>query len=187
MIEAELKARVREPVALRERLSRLAAGEQSIYRDAYYDCRGGDRAASGRELRLRTIEAAGERRFVLTYKEPSVDGASGSKPEHESEVSNPAAMDVLLRGLGLGVVVAFEKHCTNYRFRVDSREMTATVVTVRELDGVFVELETMTDADGVGAALADVRSVLLRLGIEDGDFTTEQYTDAVLESRRGQR
>lgn len=187
MIEAELKARVRDRSALHARLSRLASGEQSSYRDVYYDCRGGDLAASGRELRLRAIEVAGQRRSVLTYKEPAVDVGSGSKPEHESEVGNPAAVDVLLRGLGLEVMVAFEKHCTNYRFSAEGREMTATVVTVPELDGVFVELETMTDADSVGAALADVRSVLLRLGIENEDFTAEQYTDAVLESRRGRR
>jgi hypothetical protein len=34
------------------------------------------------------------------------------------------------------------------------------------------------------AALADIRAVLLRLGILGEDLTTEQYTDAVL-ARRG--
>lgn len=187
MIEAELKARVRDADALHKRLSRLAVGEHSIYRDVYYDHPGRDLSRSGRELRLRDIEAAGQRRSVLTYKESAVDLASGSKPEHESEVGSPAAVDVLLRGLGLEVMVAFEKRCTNYRFHAEGREMTATVVTGPELDGVFVELEAMTNADDVGAALADIRSVLVRLGIDDADFTAEQYTDAILESRHRQR
>ena len=41
--------------------------------------------------------------------------------------------------------------------------MVATVVRVPELDGVFIELETMTDGEGVGAALAAIRSMMLRL------------------------
>jgi hypothetical protein len=39
-------------------------------------------------------------------------------------------------------LVSFEKHCTNYRFRVEGRDLLATVVTVPELDGTFLELET---------------------------------------------
>ena len=80
MIEAELKARVRDPGGLRERLSRLATGEHCTYRVTYYDHSGGDLAVSGRELRLRTIEAPGQRRSLLTYKEAAVDAANGSKP-----------------------------------------------------------------------------------------------------------
>ena len=88
-----------------------------LYRDAYYDHPGRDLAASGRELRLRSIESGGSRRALLTFKEAAVDAVSGSKPEHESQVSDPAAVGVLLTALGLEVVVEFEKHCTNYRFR----------------------------------------------------------------------
>jgi len=61
--------------------------------------------------------------------------------------------------------------------------MLATVVTVPELDGTFVELETMAAEDDVDAALADIRAVLADLGIGEEDLTTEQYTDAVLEAR----
>lgn len=63
------------------------------------------------------------------------------------------------------------------------RDLLATVVTIPELDGTFIELETMTDAGGVDAALADVRSVLGWLGIYSEDLTNEQYTEAVLASR----
>jgi adenylate cyclase class 2 len=184
VIEAELKARVRDPGLLHDRLSGLAAGERVIYRDTYYDRPGGDLAGSGRELRLRIIEAPGWRRSLLTYKEAAVDAASGSKPEHETQVADPAAVDVMLLGVGLEHLVAFEKHCVNYRFRAEGRDMLATVVTVDGLDGTFIELETMTGPDGVDGALADVRVVLLRLGVTDGDLTTEQYTDAVLRSLR---
>jgi adenylate cyclase, class 2 len=186
VIEAELKARVRDPGAVRERLANVAAGERSIYRDVYYDWPGRGLTATGQELRLRAIEGTDGRRSLLTYKEAAVDAASGSKPEHETQVGDAAVVDILLRALGLQVVVAFEKDCTNYRFRAEGRDLLATVVTVPELDGTFIELETMTDADGLDGALADVRSVLARLGIHSDDFTNEQYTEAVLASRDDQ-
>jgi len=183
VIEAELKARVRNPHALHQQLRRLAAGEQSVYRDTYYDRPGKDLTASGRELRLRTVQTNDRQRSLLTYKEPVVDPESGSKPEHETEVTSPDAADVLLRGVGFEHLVSFEKHCTNYRFCAEGRELLATVVTVPELDGTFLELETMADPADTAAALADIRAALLKLGIADDDLTTEQYTDAVLAQR----
>jgi adenylate cyclase class 2 len=185
VIEAELKARVRDPGALHEQLRRLATAEASTYRDTYYDLPGQDLTTTGRELRLReVILSSGERRSLLTYKEAAVDAASGSKPEHETGIESPSAIDVMLRGLGLEHLVAFEKHCTNYRFSVDGHDMLATVVTAPELDGTFIELETMADPENTSDALASIRIVLTNLGITDDDFTTEQYTDAVLRSRQ---
>ena len=61
--------------------------------------------------------------------------------------------------------------------------MLATVVTVPEIDGVFIELETLADEEEFPAALGDVRAVLGELGITEDDLTTELYTDAVLRAR----
>lgn len=133
---------------------------------------------------MRLMEAVGRRQALLTYKEPAVELASGSKPEHETDVGDPSAVDVMLRGLGLVHLVAFEKHCSNYRFAAMGRDMLATVVQVPELEGTFIEVETMTDEDGTAAALADVRAVLGQLGITEDDLSSEQYTDAVLKTRQ---
>jgi adenylate cyclase class 2 len=184
VIEAELKARVREPDALRERLRRLADEERSTYRDTYYDRPGHDLTAVGRELRVRVIETGEMRRTVLTYKEPAVDSGSGSKPEHETKVADATTLDTVFRALGLQHLVAFEKRCANYRFTALGRDMLATVVTVPEIDGTFIELETMADNTDVDAALSDIRTVLGDLGIVNDDLTTEQYTDAVLRARQ---
>lgn len=184
MIEAELKAQVREPEAVRERLVMLAAGQDSVYHDTYYDWPNQGLTTDGRELRVRLIAAAGEMRALLTYKEPAIDSASGSKPEYETYVEDPSAVDVMLRGLGLECIVAFEKRCTNYRFTASGREMLATVVQVPELNGTFIEVETMADEDDAPAALADVRALLAELGIVEDDVTSELYTDAVMRARR---
>jgi adenylate cyclase, class 2 len=183
MIEAELKARVRDPDALRNRLRSLAAEEVSVYHDTYYDTPDRSLTGSGRELRVRVIETGGERRAVLTYKEPAVDVATGSKPEHETVIGDAQVAEVILTALGMEHVVAFRKHCANYRFTASKRDMLATVVTVPELKGAFLELETQAEELELSGALTDLRAVLNELGIADDELTTETYTDAVVRAR----
>ena len=184
MIEAELKARVADPEALRARLRRLADEELSVYHDTSYDTPAHDLTASGRELRIRVIDSAdGARRTVLTYKEPPADAATRSKPKHETAVADAAVIDVILQALGTVHLVAFEKLCANYRFTAKGRDMLATMVTVPEIDGTFLELETLATEDDLVAGLADVRAVLGELGITETDLTTEEYTDAVIRAR----
>jgi adenylate cyclase, class 2 len=61
------------------------------------------------------VETSGVRRAVLTYKGPTADAASGSKPEHGTKVAGAAVVDEVLRALGLDHLVAFDKHCANWR------------------------------------------------------------------------
>lgn len=121
---------------------------------------------------------------MLTFKEPAVDAATGSKPEHETTAGDAAALITVLTALGAQEVLAFEKRCTNYRFTAHGRELLATVVTVPELAGdTFVELETLAAPDDIDAALTVVREVLAELGIEPGDHTADLYADAVVAAR----
>lgn len=62
--------------------------------------------------------------------------------------------------------------------------MLATLVRVSELDGTFLELETLVEEMDVSGALEDVREVLVELGIGADDLTREQYTVAVRARRR---
>jgi len=211
-IEAEIKARVRRSEAVREALRGRADAEVRVYTDAYYDAPGHPLTASGRELRIRTVttpasgrdhgpnppETASSRphkaeitttvsgHTILTYKAPSLHEATGSKPESETEVSDPEALDAILRGLGYEPFISYEKHCTNWSYSTSGRRLLATLVTVPDLDGTFLEIETLTEAPGdLPAALAVVRAEMLALGIEEHDFTTELYTEAVARSRTG--
>jgi adenylate cyclase class 2 len=122
---------------------------------------------------------------LLTFKEPAVDEASESKPQHETAVGDADVLVTVLTALGVEQIIALEKRCVNYRFTAQGRDLIATVVTVPELAGqTFIELETLADPGDVEAALDLVRSVLRELGIEDSDLTTQAYTDAVA-ARRG--
>lgn len=185
-VEAELKARVRYPARVRDLLSQRASGQASVYQDTYYDDPGGTLTATGRELRVRTIMGDGGSRVLLTYKAPAADEESGSKPEHEISVGDVRTLDAILTGLGYVHLIAFEKRCVNYTFTSHGRKMLATLVTVPELDGTFLEVETLATADEVADALRAVRHVMDELGVDTADLTTEQYTEAVLAARSAQ-
>ncbi|MEV0535940.1 class IV adenylate cyclase [Kitasatospora sp. NPDC050463] len=185
MIEAELKAAVRDPEAvLRQLEDRYGAGRAEVYRDTYYDARDGSLMGADRELRIRTVHGPDDTRTVLTYKGARVDEASGSKPEAETVVEDAEAAHEIVLGLGFVPRIAFEKRCRNYDFRHGGRHFLATLVRVPEIDGTFIEVETAaeTEAD-LGPALDVVRAVLAELGIGEDDLTTEFYTDAVVAAR----
>jgi adenylate cyclase class 2 len=179
VIEAELKARVHSPETVMRALDERATARTEVYRDTYYDRPSGSLEKAGQELRVRTVHGAEETRTVLTYKGAAVDEESGSKPEHETRVEDAEAVHAMLHGLGYTPFIAFEKRCRNYDLEERGRRMLATLVRVPEIDGTFLELETLAGEGDLAAALDDVRAVLADLGIADGDLTRETYTGAV--------
>lgn len=184
-IEAEIKARVGDPERVRAVLAGWATPETATYSDAYFD-RDGQFTGGDRELRVRRIATDSASTTLLTYKGAAVDAESGSKTELETGAADPDALAAILTALGYGVFVAFDKHCTNYRFRRDGRDYLATVVEVPQVEGTFVEVETLiADADDLEHVLGIVRGVLRELGIPPGDETRDTYTDAVLAARSG--
>jgi adenylate cyclase class 2 len=185
VVEAELKALVRDPERLHAALSRRAVGERSTYSDRYFDYPDRGWTRRGYELRVRTVaDDLGQTRAVLTFKEPAVDESSGSKPEHETAIEDADVLITVLAALGVEQTIAFEKRCVNYRFTAQGRDLLATVVTVPELAGqTFIELETLADPGEVDAALDVVRSMLREWGIEDSDLIAQAYTDAVATRR----
>lgn len=183
MIEAELKARVQAPEAVMRELDERAEARVEVYQDSYYDRPDGSLEKADQELRVRTVHGADGLRTVLTFKGAAVDEESGSKPEHETRVENSEAAHAILRGLGYVPVIAFEKRCRNYDFEARGRQMLATLVRVPEIDGTFLEVETLVDEDEVTAALDDIRAVLADLGIGAEDLTRETYTGAVAAQR----
>jgi len=183
VIEAELKARVHSPEQVMRLLDERAQARVEVYQDTYYDRPDGSLEKADQELRVRTVHGADSRRTVLTFKGAAVDEGSGSKPEHETRVDDSEAAHAILRGLGHVPVIAFEKRCRNYDLEARGRQMLATLVRVPEIDGTFLEVETLVDEDEVAAALDDVRAVLAELGIGPEDLTRETYTGAVAAQR----
>ncbi|MQM28971.1 class IV adenylate cyclase [Glycomyces albidus] len=181
MIEAELKARVKDVASVKDWLGKQVAPEAATYQDVYYD-RDDEMTGSDRELRVRTVSTAQSRRSVLTYKQARVDEASGSKPEHETEVSNPEAVASFLLDTGYTEYVRLTKHCQNYAFQFAGYEVLATLVHVPELDGAFLEVETLVSEARLHAALEALGDLLRELGLEN-ELESGTYTDAILAAR----
>lgn len=179
VIEAELKARLVNPEQVRRRLDELAPGAVEEYRDTYFDTPTGDLERDGRELRIRTILGQDGPRHVVTRKGAPVDEVSGSKPEREEEVPDPEVAADQLAADGYRPVLSFTKRCVNYRLAAEGRQFLATLVTVPELAGTFLEVETLVEAQDLESALRAVRRVMASLGVRDGELTTDTYTDAV--------
>lgn len=185
MIEAELKADVRDPSHVAAQLRVWATETPSIYRDTYYDTPDRRLERDGRELRVRTVTGS-TTSHLLTYKEPTVDEASQSKPEYESEIADRGVIDHTLLGLGLTVDIAFEKHCRNYRFQLDGRDFLATLVQVPEIDdSTFLEVESLVPSSAdVPAALSAIRDVFVQLGIDPDRNLNGRYYQEMVRTHR---
>lgn len=183
-VEAEQKARVRDPDAVEKSLARYGKLRRSTYRDTYFDSSDGALVARNHELRVRVIEADDNATALLTVKGSVLDQASGSKQETETTIGDAESTKTVLEQLGYRTYVELTKQCVNVDLEVHGYAMLATLVTVPELDGTFVELETVIadDAD-LQAALDAVHATLADLGIPESDYTSETYTGAVLAAR----
>ncbi|MGH3836164.1 MAG: class IV adenylate cyclase [Pseudonocardiaceae bacterium] len=180
-IEAELKTRVRDIDRVRGLLCQRAAGQNSVYADSYFDTPDRTLTHDGCELRVREVHTDDDAAVtLLTYKGAPVHAASRSKPEIETTVGDANALQAILAALGFDVLIAFEKHCSNYHFAAAGQPLLATLVYVPELEETFLEIETIVDSETeIEPALRVMRQVLGELEIDRNDETTEAYTEAV--------
>lgn len=183
MIEAEIKARLADPQQVRQHLEQWATGVPETYVDTYFDTPERSLFARDQELRLRSVTGPHGTRHLLTYKDRAVDAATQSKPEFETLVSDREAASMILTNLGFPVEMAFTKECVNYNLDHDGRRFLATVATVPEIDGTFLEVETQAADTDLDNALDAVRRLLADLGIDPTQWTTDTYTGAVRAAR----
>lgn len=184
LIEVELKAKVSDVDHVRAELERLAPGIDETYHDTYYDLPDETLTARDQELRVRTVTNDAGSRSLLTFKTAPVETASGSRPEHETEMTDPTVADTVLKALGAVELISFRKLCRNHRFEAEGSEVLATLVEVPEIEGTYLEVETLAPADDVEAGLGTIRTILATLGIGDDELTTETYTGAVTAARQ---
>jgi adenylate cyclase class IV len=176
--EVELKAVLPDPVTVRMRL--LSGGGVARFRggmsDRRYD-RGGELAARGEVLRLRTFHHTGGRAdAVLGWKGPIRPSAGGYKEREELELAvgdGDSAPAAFLAALGYVVVHAIDRW-----------------VEVIELGGTVVRLESYPRMDDLieveGEPVAIERTVALT-GVPRAEFSAESLTEFVrrYESRTG--
>lgn len=182
-IEVELKARVRDTESVLAHLKSRSDGRASTYRDTYYDYPDRRLGNAGRqELRIRVIEEDERTHAVWTFKGAMLDEAS--TPEYETDIAEPEAAQAILSQLGLEPVIAYTKHCVNFVFDRESYHVKATVVNVPELDGTFLEVETLVEDEAdVGGARQVISDVLAALNLHEPDLEPTFYVDMVASQR----
>jgi adenylate cyclase class 2 len=177
--EVEIKLRVPDPAALGRKLARLGARRlRRVYEyNILYDTERRDLFRRGRLLRLRVETKGGrgqapprrsKRRLpgLLTYKGPAATGSRYKvREEVEFPLRNGAAIEPVIRALGLRPWFRYEKFRTTYRLP----RLTGLHIEFDETPvGAFLELE--------GTRRAIDRAARL-LGYSAKDYLTASYWD----------
>jgi adenylate cyclase class 2 len=184
MIEAELKFVVTDADGLRDCLDQYGPQRDLRYQDQYFTHDVLQFKKQDAEFRLRAItEAHRLQRTVMTYKGGIIDEATQSKSEYEAEIRDQREMRILLESMGFRCYIEFTKVCQDYRFSVEGHDIGATIVSLEEVDGTWIEIESIVDESALRAELEWLEHFSTTLGLAADDRTTARYEDAVASAR----
>jgi adenylate cyclase class 2 len=164
MTEIEVKIRIDDPKAIREKVIGLGA---VVARDRHLECSSlfdfdpPVLHPGHRTLRLRT---AGKR-ATLTFKgEPQKSRSFKVREEFETQVRNPKELRTILKALGLRETFAYKKHRTVLR-------KSRLTITIDETPvGNFIELE---------GERHEITRFARALGFGRADFITRSYAGMI--------
>lgn len=166
--EVEIKLRVADPQAMARRLAAMGARKvRSVYEaNTLFDSPRAALRKRGHLLRLRVeLETTGKGvRALLTFKGPSLaEKKYKVRTEQEIEIRDPAALVLILAGIGLRPAFRYEKFRTTYKI---PRLQTLHVELDESPAGDFIELEGPRRA---------IDRAARQLGFDPGDYITKSY------------
>lgn len=160
MIETEVKIRISDAKAVKERLLGLGcelARDRYLETNILYDDSGDGLRAKREALRLRTI---GKRAWLTFKGAPQKARSFKVRPEFESEVRDPGSFRKVLKALGLRPVFRYRKH------RTLLRKGRLTICLDETSVGNYLELE---------GRRSDIVRFARVLGYSRTDFITQDY------------
>ena len=164
MTEIEVKLRIGDPKAVREKilgLGAVVARDRYLEHDALFDFDPPVLSAGRRAIRLRTSG----KRATLTYKgEPQRSRSFKVREEFETQVRNPKELRKILKALGLRETFAYAKH------RTVLRKSRLTISIDETPVGNFVELE---------GERHEITRFARSLGFTRTDFITLSYVEMI--------
>lgn len=164
MTEIEVKIRIDDPKAAREKILGLGAAvsrERHLEQNVLYDFDPPVLRPKGQALRLRQ---AG-RRAALTFKGQRQKSRSFKiREESETQVRDPKETKRILKGLGLREVFAYAKH------RTVLRKSRLTITIDETAVGNFLELE---------GERHEITRFARALGYSRADFLTLSYVEMI--------
>ena len=176
-IEAKLKVDSFEPVERRLVEQGASLVSETIQTDTYFDTAAGDLTRTDQCLRLRVEAMHGQEYLALTYKGPKQADDFKRRKEVNLNVTDAAAAESLLEGLGYRRALAFNKQRREWKLN----DCLVALDTLPLL-GTFVEIE------GVNSSI--IRKVQETLGLTDVPHVMDSYASLVeaalsrLESKR---
>jgi len=187
MTEIELKARVADPQAVRDRLNAGAVFRCTVVKNDSYWRKNGtqqdEQNIPGRAVKLRLREENGT--STVTYKQKEVRGALEVNNEHEFCVTNRKAFELLLSDLNFSPHRTKRKHTEVWDWKAsDDTEVTIELSLVDHL-GWFLEAEILVpeaDATRVETAAATLRSALALCGLGEDDLEPRFYNQMLEEA-----
>ncbi|AQT68300.1 putative adenylyl cyclase CyaB [Anaerohalosphaera lusitana] len=164
-MEIEAKIKVAELASFAEKLKDAGAAFKQAERhhDSYFIDKGDGLSKSDRGLRLRQLDADGERSVFLTYKGPRQGGPFKSREELEVRVDDFETMSAMLVSLGFEKTLEFEKK--RRVWLLDGCEVCLDELPVL---GSFVEIE--------GPEEKAISGVLAKMGLAEKEHISEGYS-----------
>jgi adenylate cyclase class 2 len=172
MTEIEVKIKIDDPKAIREKilgLGAVVARDRHLETNSLFDFDPPVLRPGHRTLRLRT---AGKR-ATLTYKgERQKSRSFKIREEVETQVRNPKEMRTILKALGLKETFAYRKH------RTVLRKSRLTITIDETPAGNFVELE---------GERHEITRFARALGFGRADFITRSYAGMIRDREKAAR
>ena len=180
MIEVEYKYAVNSLETLQSELDRLNAKfiETVHQEDFYFDHLLDDFRKKDVAFRIRKSGSVA----WLTYKGPNQDAVGKIRDEHEVQLENAGAADVMqkiLVGVGFRAVTPVRKSRKRFSLLVDTTKVEVCLDEVEGL-GTFAEIELIVkDEAAVAKAKETIQTISDQLGLSDPIRTS--YLDLLLE------
>jgi adenylate cyclase class 2 len=182
MLEVEIRYRLTDADALRQRLAEWGAKEPSerIETDHYFNAPHKDFRQTDEALRLRCIGESNR----LTYKGPRWDSQTKTRPEIEVPLANGQevarqARDFLL-ALGFRYVATVSKRRLVYRLQWQGFPVEVCFDDVDQV-GSFVEVEILTEDENYEQAKTTLLQITRELGLQQRELRS--YLQMVLEAQ----
>ncbi len=182
-MEVEQKFAVMDLEEVAGRLAALGAtwGEVREESDLYFAHPARDFARTDEALRIRRVGG----RAYLTYKGPKVDATTKTRQEIDLALPNAAAAgpwQQLLEALGFRPVAEVRKSRRKAQVPWQARQVEVSLDTVDQV-GTYVELELVTDCEGVEPAKAVLQSLAEALGLRNSE--RRSYLELLVERQCG--
>lgn len=173
MLEVEVKVKADLDIVI-SKLEELGytRGTTVYEKDVYYNSEFKNLKSEDKALRIREYRdlVSGSDRFVLNFKGPKIDSISMSRAETEFEIPSFEAGEEILNGLGFYEAGRVEKTRTYYN--LGRTECCLDRVTNL---GEFLEIEIMAEESDYQGAMAEIESLMNKLGLYMKDSIKTSY------------